>query len=144
MCPTIPNRDSQALTYIIPKTFVQVNNHLAARLEKANALRNRNGRKRVRRASDARKPKRKLNSSNNRANVAKTDLEAHLDFYSALHSVASNRGEYSAAQRAEMMDLAHGAAQHGGPDALWGDLLDSGPDAYAARNRTNPLRGRDS
>ena len=122
------------------QTFVQVPNTLAVQLEKAHA--NRSGKKRVRRASEARKPKHKRNASNNRANVAaKTELERHLDYYSALHSIASHNGEYTAQQRADMVDLASAAAQHGGADAVWEGLIDTGPDAYAARNRNNPLKG---
>ena len=127
------------------KTFVEVHANLAGRLEKANALR-RSGKKLVRRIAEVSKPKNKRNARNNRASVdvAKTDLEKHLDYYSALHSIASNNGEYTAQQRADMVDLAHAASQHGGPDRVWGDMLNSGPDAFAARNRTNPLRGRTS
>ena len=126
------------------KTFIQTNNHLADRLEKAHKLRNRRDKGKVRRASEARKPKRKLNSRNNRASVdvEKSDLATHLDFYSALHSVASNNGEYSAQQRADMVDLASAAAQHGGADAVWGDMLQSSGDAFADRNRNSPLKGK--
>ena len=121
------------------KTFVQVPNNLAGQLEKAHT--NRSGKKRVRRIAEVAKPKHKRNARNNRASVEKTELQAHLDFYSQLHSIASNRGEFTESQRAKMMDLASAAAQHGGADRVWGDMLQSSGDAYADRNRSNPLRG---
>ena len=138
----VRDNDGLWLEKVRAQTFIEVNSHLAQRLEKAHKLRNRRDKKRVRRIAEVARPKNKRNASNNRSSVAaKSELERHLDFYSALHSVASTNGEYTAQQRARMMDLAREASQHGGADKVWEGLIDTGPDAYAARNRSNPLKG---